>query len=176
MTNLKIIGLLNLNELFIFKDSVANFENAVNSAYKLSEDGANGIIVFGKSFFERNKICSYLKPRLDIPVSPLVNSENQLKLIENDNFLFSVKHFGIKKIIRLLEPKTKSMLLKSNNEFSGILLTNKRALKIFKMEADYLDEVIAVLACRATYFGLKYFATENVLSARKGAELCKKLF
>ncbi len=174
---IKIIGLLNLDELFVFKNASANLENAVNAAYKFSEDGAKGIAIYGKSFRNRIEIASILKDRLDIPASPVALSIKQLNLIKGYGKIFSlVKPFS-ENTDAIFTEKLKTLnTLKGKGKFSALLVTNKSALRIFHSDWDYLDEIIALTICKAEILNVRYFLTENVLSARKGAELCRKLF
>ncbi len=174
---IKIIGLLNLNELFLFNNKKANIENSVNAAYKLSEDGAKEVVVYGKSFSERKKLVFILKPRLDIPVSTIITSPKQIKLLKNTEKIFSTKEIlcSGKKIIPITVLKT-VRILKEKNHLKGLLVTNKKALKLFDAEPDYLNEIITVLICKAISLNTEFFITENIPSAKKGAELYKKLF
>ncbi len=172
---IKIIGLLNLKELFIFKSPEANKENAIEAAYKFSEDGANGIAVYGKTFSERKTIANLLKPKLDIPVNPIITSEKQIESLPYEKIFFSIKKIkSLNREIIFTREITEIEIFKENN--IAILVTNKKALKVFNSEPDYIDEIVSLITCKAVLKNVKFFLTENVLSARKGAEICKKLF
>ncbi len=171
MNKIKIVGLLNLKDLFIFKNYAANFENAVNAAYKLSEDGAAGVVIYGKLFSVRKKIFLHLKDRLDIPVSPFITSKVQIAGMKS-KFLFSA--FGAEGTKKVTVPGSIDSLKEKYSP--GILITNKNILKLFRSSPDYLDEITAMVACKSEKLGYEYLITENVLSAVKGAEVCGRLF
>ena len=172
MKKIEIAGLLNLESLFLFDDLKKNFENAVNSAYKMSEDGAKYVVIWGSNFNARVKIYKYLKNKMDIPVTPFVLSELQYAKVLEEDIVFSGKN--LPETIYTLRPK-KNDFLKSKMS-NSILITNKDILKIFKTTLDFTTEFSSMIAFRLCEINYKFFITEEVLSARKGAELCNKLF
>ena len=173
----KIIGLLNLRHLFIYKENGANFENAVNASYKLSEDGASGILIYGSTFENRLKLFQYLRDRLDIFVSLFVKTRNQLSLVAPYTPIFSEEK--LEHTVRTIVPKSLHFLNNSNykeNEKTAILLTDETILKLFHTTTDFLPESSALISneiCKKQYI---YMILERVLSAQKGTEFCKKIY
>jgi hypothetical protein len=175
----KIIGLLNLNELFVYEKEPANFENAVNAAYKLSEDGADGIVIYGNSFRERLKLFLYLSPKMDIFASPFIKSEKQFnnftkakKNVSKNTILFSNKK--ISGTFQTIIPENLEFL-RNKDGVNALLITNKNLLKIFHTERDFIPEFSALVSEKVCELDYKYLILEEVLSAEKGAEFCKKL-
>ncbi len=168
---MKICGLLDLKTLFILDSFKRNFENAVNASYKMSEDGAQSIVIKG-NFDDAIKIHSYLKGKMDIPLAVFVNSELQYKkaLKSEVGLIFSEKKFP--KSREVLIPRNRSFLSKKGK---NILIENKKLLKIFRETVDFLPEIVSAVAFRLSQLGYKYFITEEILSARKGSKIYKYL-
>ncbi len=172
MKKISIVGLLNLNALFLFDKFNKNFENTVNAAYKINEDGANSVVVWGNTFKTRLKVYEYLKGRLDIPVVPFVSSETQFAEILNEKRVFAKKDFP--ETIFALRPKSINFLEEKISD--AVLITNKDITKVFKTTPDFIPEYATITAFRLCELSYKFLITEEVLSARKGTKLCKKLF
>ena len=173
----KIIGLLNLKHLFIYEENSANFENAVNASYKFSEDGANGILIYGSTFENRLRIFQYLKDRLDIFVSPFVKTKNQLGLVALHTPIFSEEKFN--HVVKTIAPKNLDFLKNSNykeNRKTAILLTDETILKLFHTTTDFLPEFSALVSSEVCKKHYGYIVLERVLSAQKGTEFCKKAY
>ena len=174
----KIIGLLNLKHLFIYEEDSANFENAVNASYKLSEDGASGILIYGSTFENRLRLFQYLKNRLDIFVSPFIKTKKQLSLVAQYTPIFSEENRAAH-AIRTIIPKNLDFLHNTNykeNRKTAILLTDETILKLFHTTADFLPEFSALVSneiCKKQYM---YVILERVLSAQKGTEFCEKIY
>jgi hypothetical protein len=168
---MKICGLIDLKTLFILDSFKRNFENAVNASYKMSEDGAQSIIIKG-NFDDAIKIHSYLKGKMDISVAVFVNSELQYKKVLKSevSLIFSEKKFS--KSREVLIPHNQSFLSKKEK---NILIENKRLLKIFNETVDFLPEIVSAVAFRLSQLGYECFITEEILSARKGSRIYKYL-
>jgi len=165
---MKIFGLLDLGALFIFEKYGENFENSVNAAYKMCEDGANGIVIkgnFGKSL----NIYNFLKDRVDLPLTIFVRTEEQYKVSTGFLMLpiFSDKPFSGS--IRTISPGNMEFLKKKKGD--AILLLNKRLLKLFSETEDFIPELIATVSYRMAEIGYDYMLTSEPLSARKGLRL-----
>ena len=173
----KIIGLLNLKHLFIYEENSANFENAVNASYKLSEDGADGILIYGSTFENRLRLFQYLKDRLDIFVSPFVKTKNQLGLVAPHTPIFSEEKQS--HAVRTIVPKNLDFLHHSDykeNRKTAILLTDETILRLFHTTTDFLPEFSTLVSneiCKKQYM---YVILERILSAQKGTEFCKKVY
>jgi len=76
---MKIFGLIDLRSLFIFDNYSDNFENSINAAYKMCEDGVSGLAIIG-NFKDALKIYNFLKDKVDIPVTIVVKTERQRKV------------------------------------------------------------------------------------------------
>ncbi len=173
---IKIIGLLNLKHLFIYEEDSANFENAINASYKLSEDGANGVLIYGSTFKNRLKLFQYLKDKMDIFVTPFVKTEKQAKLITHRVPIFSENKLD--HTIKTIIPKNLNFLSNSvyeQDKESAILLSDERILRLFHTSIDFLPELSALISNKICERGYSYIILERVLSARKGAEFCKKI-
>ncbi len=172
----KIIGLLNLKHLFIYEENSANFENAINASYKLSEDGANGVLIYGSTFKNRLKLFQYLKDKMDIFVTPLVKTEKQAKLITPRVPIFSKNKLD--HTIKAIVPKNLNFLnspIYKRDKESAILLSDEHILRLFHTSVDFLPEFSALLSNKICEKGYSYIILERVLSARKGTEFCKKI-
>jgi len=172
----KIIGLLNLKHLFIYEENGANFENAVNASYKLSEDGADGILIYGSTFKNRLRLFQYLKDRLDIFVSPFIKTKNQLGLVTPHTPIFSEEKQSY--AVRTIVPKKLYFLNNTDykeNKKKAILLPDETILKLFHTSVDFLPEFSALISHKICEKQYGYIILERVLSAQKGAEFCKKV-
>ncbi len=171
MKKIKIYGLLNLKALFMFDNFNNNFENTINAAYKMSEDGAEGVVLLGKNFRTRRLISKYLKNRLDIPVVSFVNSEKQFAKVLEEKTVFS--NSRLPGTIFTLRPTNSDFLRKKLSE--AILIKNQDILRIFNTGKDFIPEYSALISFGLCNLKYKFLISEEVLSARKGAELYKKL-
>jgi len=173
----KIIGLLNLKHLFIYEENGANFENAVNASYKLSEDGADGILIYGSTFKNRLRLFQYLKDRLDIFVSPFVKTKKQLNLVTPYHAPIFSKE-GFSHTIKTITPENLLFLNESDykkNKRTAILLPDETIQKLFYTSVDFLPEFSALISHKICEKQYGYIILERVLSAQKGAEFCKKV-
>ncbi len=171
MNMIKIGGLLNLNALYLFEEENKNFENAVNAAYKMSEDKVDLIVIYGKTFTQRKSVYKYLKKKMDITVIPSVSSEKQFAQILDEKLVFSEKH--LPGTVFMINPKNKEFMRKKISD--AILLGNDQLIKIFNTTIDFVSDYTAISAFRMCMLKYKFIFTEEVLSARIGAELCEKL-
>lgn len=166
---MKIYGLLNLKNLFLSKNINANLENAMIAAYKMSEDGASGIVIYG-NIKDEIKVYEILKSRMDIPVFVFTNSSRHFVR----NFSSSAKHVFSER----LESTNHLKVVKNFNDFKEldgtILVTNDRILKIFKEEKDFLPEIIATVSYYLFHNNCKIFVNEEVSSAIKGIKVAAK--
>ena len=168
---MKIYGLVDLKTLFVFDDFKLNFENAVNASYKMSEDGAQSIVIKG-NFSDVMKIQSYLNGKMDIPVAVFVNSKLQYEEVLKSEacLVFSEKKFPESK--EVIIPRSRSFLSKKGE---NILIENKRLLTIFNETVDFLPEIVSTIAFRLGQLNYERFITEEIRSARKGFKIYKSL-
>jgi hypothetical protein len=166
---MKIYGLIDLKNLFIFNSFKINFENVVNASYKMSEDGAQGIVIKGK-FADALKVQSYLDGKIDISIGILIGNvvEYEKALDKGIDLIFSQKKF----------PKANEVLIPLNKKFLAlngkcILLENRRLLTIFKETVDFLPEIVSVVSFRLSQLNYDCFITEEVRSAKRGLEVSK---
>ncbi len=166
---MRVYGLLDLKNLFLSKNINANLENAMIAAYKMSEDGASGIVIYG-NINDEMKVYDILRSRMDIPVFVFINNSKYFikNISSKENYIFSerlenAKHLKVVKGINDLKELGKT-----------ILITNDRILKIFREEKDFLPEIIASVAYYLFNNNCKIFVTEEVLSAIKGIKVAAK--
>ncbi len=155
---MKIYGLLNLKTLFLSNSRDANFENAVNCSYKMSEDGALALIISGR-INDSIELYKILVDKLDIPLGIYVKKPSELK---------KAKREGIEKLYSIdLKMSKKINIPKSVNELNGkiVLIDNRSILRMFRESEDFLPEMIAVLTSRLLESGTDIFVTEEVKSA-----------
>jgi len=155
---MKIYGLLNLKTLFLSNSRDANFENAVNASYKMSEDGALALIISGR-INDSIELYKILVDKLDIPLGIYVKKPSELK---------KAKREGIEKLYSIdLKMSKKINIPKSVNELNGkiVLIDNRSILRMFRESEDFLPEMIAVLTSRLLESGTDIFVTEEVRSA-----------
>jgi hypothetical protein len=79
---MKIYGLLDINELRISDKKEVSFENYRIFSYRVSELGADGIVVRGSKSEEETKFFENLKRELDIPLFEVENFKDALSLDE----------------------------------------------------------------------------------------------
>ena len=168
---MKVFGLLNLNALFIFKKYNENFENAINAAYKMCEDGVDGIVIKG-NFKSAIDIYNFLKRRIDVPVAIFVKTELQYKVANNSLILtiFSDKLFP--NSIRTVYPRDRTFLKKKIGD--AILLPNKRLLHLFRETEDSIPELTALVSYKLAKLGYNYVIMEEIISAKRGLKFSKK--
>ena len=137
----KIFGLLNLETLKLGKDSTTNFKNYEVFSYRLSELGAESIIVLGKQE-EIALVKNALKKNLDIPI---------LSILElNKNDVVSVEDF--------LNGKTGKILLLDDNKI----------MQIFNERLDLLPNLISLITYKAKTTEIEIIATTDIESANLG--------
>jgi len=157
---MKIYGLLSLKTLFLSSSRDANFENAVNSSYKMSEDGALALIISGR-INDSIELYKILIDKLDIPLGIYIKKPSELK---------RAKRKGIENLYSVdLKMSKKINIPKSVNELNGkvVLIDNGSILRMFRESEDFLTEMIAVLTSRLLESGTDIFITEEVKSAIK---------
>lgn len=163
---MKIYGLLNLKTLFLSSNRDANFENAVNSSYKMSEDGALALIISGR-INDSIELYKFLIDKLDIPLGIYVKKPSELKRAKKE---------GIEKLYSVdLKMSKKISAPKSINGLSGkvVLIDNRSILRIFRESEDFLPEMVAVLTSRLVESGADIFITEEVKSAIRTVKFAK---
>lgn len=168
---MKVYGLLNLPSIFILENFNINFENAVNAVYKMSEDGAEGIVIKG-NFSISLRLFSYLKGRMDIPIFLFIRSEREFEKAKMAHIrhVFSEKEIKGSKQLKILRASSTI-----NESKDTILVEDRRVQRIFGETEDYLPELIGILSFRLCEVGCKTFITEEVRSAKAGVRLYKKL-
>ncbi len=165
---MKIFGLINLRSLFIFDNYPDNFENSINAAYKMCEDGVNGLAIIG-NFKDALKIYNFLKGKVDVPVTVVVKTEQQSRV--------ATKYLMVPIFSKKLLPYSVKAVFPGNANFlkikngDAIIFFNKSLLKIFHEEDDYIPEIIAVISYRMAEIGYEYIITSEPLSARIGLKL-----
>jgi hypothetical protein len=164
---MKIYGLLEIKSLFIFDKFKLNFENAVNASYKMSEDGASGIVLKG-NFNDCIKIEDYLKGKMDIPVGIFVRKEPQYRNLLEKKVEMILSNNKFQDAQYVIIPKNSTFLLKRNQ---NILIENARILRIFNETIDFLPEIVSSISTRLAELRYDCFITEEVKSAKKGIKL-----
>lgn len=165
---MKIFGLIDLRSLFIFNSYSDNFENSINAAYKMCEDGVNGLAIIG-NFKDALKIYNFLKDKVDVPVTVVVKTDRQRKVA----IKFLMSPIFSKKLL----PHSVKAVFPGNANFlkrkmgDAIVFFNNSLLKIFHEEGDYIPEIIAVISYRMAEIGYEYIITSEPLSARAGLKL-----
>lgn len=164
---MKIYGLLDLRNLFIFGSFKLNFENIVNASYKMSEDGAQGVVIKG-SFKDCLKIEEYLKGKMDIPIGIFVRKESQCRNLLEKKVEMILSNNEFQNAQYVIIPKNSKFLLKRNQ---NILIENRRILRIFNETIDFLPEMVSSISSRLSELDYDCFITEEVKSAKKGIKL-----
>ncbi len=169
---MKIFGLIDLKSLFIFDNYPDNFENSINAAYKMCEDGVNGLAIAG-NFKDALKICDFLKDKVDVPVTVVVKTERQHEVTAKYLMppVFSKKL--LTRSIRTVFPHNTDFLQRKMGD--AIIFFNNSLLKIFHEEGEYIPEIIAVISYRMAETGYEYIITSEPLSARAGLKLFLKI-
>lgn len=165
---MKIFGLIDLRSLFIFDNYPDNFENSINAAYKMCEDGVNGLAIIG-NFRDALEIYNFLKNKVDVPVTVVVKTERQRRVATKYLMspIFSKK---------LPSPSVKTVFLSNANFLKrkmgdAIVFFNNGLLKIFHEEDGYIPEIISVVSYRMAEIGYEYIITSEPLSAHIGLKL-----
>ncbi|MCD6107187.1 MAG: hypothetical protein J7J57_03170 [Caldisericaceae bacterium] len=165
---MKIFGLIDLRSLFIFDNYSDNFENSINAAYKMCEDGVSGLAIIG-NFKDALKIYNFLKDKVDIPVTIVVKTERQRKVATKYLMspIFSKKLLSHS--VKTVFPDNANFLKKKMGD--AVVFLNNSLLKIFHEEDDYIPEIIAVASYRMAEIGYEYIITSEPLSVRAGLKL-----
>jgi len=165
---MKIFGLIDLRSLFIFDNYPDNFENSINAAYKMCEDGVNGLAIIG-NFTDALRIYNFLKGKVDVPVTVVVKTERQrrvaTKYLMSPIFSKKLPSHSVKTVF----PGNANFLKRKMGD--AIVFFNKSLLKIFHEEDGYIPEIIAVVSYRMAEIGYEYIITSEPLSARIGLKL-----
>lgn len=166
---MKVYGLIKIKSLYLSENEDANLENVILASYKMSEDGAKGIVIKG-SFRKAFKILKSLKDKIDIPVFIYCESQNSLTLGKQNKI----------KVFQSINPSEKNYVntfkIKSFKEaLNTIICENEKILKTFREQIDFLPEIISTIAFDFSKKGCKIFITEEVISAVKGEKLSRLL-
>lgn len=168
---MKIFGLIDLEALSIFDNYSDNFENSINAAYKMCEDGVNGLAIIG-SFKDALKLYSFLKDKVDVPVTVVIKTERQRKVAAKHLMtpIFSKKLLSHS--VKAVFPDNANFLKRKMGD--AIVFFNNNLLKIFHEEEDSIPEIIAVVSYQMAEIGYEYIITSEPLSARAGLKLFLK--
>lgn len=127
---MEIYGLLDLERLEISDKKEVNFENYRIFSYRVSELGADGIVVKGVLTNEDNEFLNVLKNEVDIPIFKLEELEN---VITTKEFLQ-----GKKGNVLLLEDSFLLEYFDGRKEFIPIFI----ALMVYKAKKEGFSMVI----------------------------------
>jgi len=134
----KIFGLIDVEELTISSEFDVNLENFRIFSYKLSELGAEEIVVAGEKMLV-DKVVSILKDELDVLIVSLEDLE--------------------------IMPATVEEFMKGSKK-DVLILKDKEILRIFNIEKTLLPNAISVLTYKAKREGIKTLITSDVESAK----------
>lgn len=135
---MKIFGLIDVEELTISSEFDVNLENFRIFSYKLSELGAEEIVVAGEKMLV-DKVVSILKDELDVLIVSLEDLE--------------------------IMPATVEEFMKGSKK-DVLILKDKEILRIFNIEKTLLPNAISVLTYKAKSEGIKTLITSDVESAK----------
>lgn len=136
---MKILGLLDLKALTISDKKEVNIENFRIFSYKLSELGAEGVVIKGGN--EKYEIKMLLTNELDIPVIDI--EDLKAEIINVDEFL----------------NKKKGKML---------LIDDEVLLSLFNKNRDYLPNLISLISYKAKIEDIDTIITTDIESARIG--------
>lgn len=166
---MRIFGLISVKELFLSKNESFNLENATMCAYKMSEDGAKAIVIYG-NLENSVKVYEALKDKMDIPVYVYCRSARANKVLKEKNVPVVLPYKNGKgfSVVRKIHDLTSAS--------TKVLVPTMSLRKIFKIEADFVPEITAITVAKLFYSGCRVAAFEDVLSASEALKAVKRAF
>ncbi|MEF3245016.1 MAG: hypothetical protein K6343_03410 [Caldisericaceae bacterium] len=135
---MKILGLIEVNKVSISEKEDVNFENILILAYKLSELGAESIVLLDGKKENCMRIKEQLEENLDIPVLTIEEIKGHVVFIEE-------------------------YLNGSNGE--TLIIEEEKLLSLFNEKRDNLPQLISLVCYKAKKDGFKAVATTDIESA-----------
>lgn len=135
---MKILGLIEVNKVSISEKEDVNFENILILAYKLSELGAESIVLLDGKKENCMRIKEQLEENLDIPVLTIEEIKGHVVFIEE-------------------------YLNGSNGE--TLIIEEEKLLSLFNEKRDNLPQLISLVCYKAKKDGFKAVTTTDIESA-----------
>jgi|GEM_PF-5309300 len=135
---MKILGLIEVNKVSISEKEDINFENILILAYKLSELGAESIVLLNEKKENCIKIKERLKEKLDIPVFTVEELKGHVVSVEE--------------YLRGIKSET-------------LIIEEGKILSIFDEKRENLPQLISLICYKAKKDGFKAVATTDIESA-----------
>lgn len=140
---MKVYGLLEVEELRISNKKEINFENYRIYSYRISELGADGIVIKGSKSDEEKMFFENLKLELDIPIFEIENFKDALSLEE------------------FLEGK----------KTKALILEDSKILEYFDARKEFIPIYTALIAYKAKKEGIETLIAKDVEAVKTSLRL-----